>query len=130
MTRILIAGGPRTGKTTLATAMSTASGALLRHTDHLIGAFDWSSASALVAMWLDDPGPWIVEGVAVPRALRKWIAAHPDDTKPCDVVYWLTAPWAVQSPGQLTMAKGCATVWSEVAGDLARRGVDIRTAAP
>jgi hypothetical protein len=46
------------------------------HTDDLI-ALGWSEASAAVIPWISRPGPWIIEGVAVPRALRKWFAANP-----------------------------------------------------
>ena len=40
--------------------------------DDLIDTHEWSAASAEVARWLDDEGPWIIEGVAMSRALRKW----------------------------------------------------------
>ena len=77
MTRVVIAGGPRTGKTTHANKLGAESGARVRHTDDLIGRLEWSAASQEVSQWFDEPGPWIVEGVAVPRAVRKWLAAHP-----------------------------------------------------
>lgn len=148
MTRICIAGGPRTGKTTLAgkiaadivTMECDSCGwpaaehgcatpilgrviAPVRHTDDLIH-LGWSEASAAAALWFDEPGPWIVEGVAVPRALRKWLASHPAG-KPCDVVYWLEDPHEELTPGQAAMTKGCATVWEEVADELHARGVEI-----
>lgn len=117
--RIAIAGGPRCGKTTLAETLGAA-----RHTDDLIER-GWSEASALTATWFDEPGPWIIEGVAVPRALRKWLAANPEG-RPCDVVHWLGAPRVPLTDGQVSMFKGCAKVWGEIVGELQRRGVEIR----
>ena len=140
MRRIVITGGPRTGKTTIAEEMALAgvpldptfrshSGPLtVRHTDDLIGV-GWSEASAAVALWFDAPGPWIVEGVAAVRALRKWLAANPDG-KPCDVVYWLSEPVVERTPGQISMANGCDTVWRGIVEDLRARGVDIRDRPP
>jgi hypothetical protein len=122
--RLCIAGGPRSGKTTLAILRGADLKVVPRHTDTLIGQFDWSGASLEVSRWLDEPGPWIVEGVAVARALRKWMAAHPEG-KPCDVAQLLVRPFGELSKGQAAMAKGCATVWSGIAGELARRGVEL-----
>jgi hypothetical protein len=132
--RICIAGGPRTGKTTLAGRLFERHDWLhdvpdcdgcgaLHHTDDL-AHLGWSEASAAAALWFDAPGPWIVEGVAVPRALRKWLAAHPEG-KPCDVVHWLEEPHEPLSRGQAAMAKGCATVWTEIVDELIGRGVRV-----
>lgn len=122
--RIVIAGGPRTGKTTLALELAAAHGITARHTDELVGTHDWSSASAEVATWFDAPGPWIVEGVAAARALRKWLASHPEG-KPADLVRLLNKPREPLAKGQHAMAKGCATVWNEIAAELLVRGVRI-----
>lgn len=46
---------------------------------------EWSECSLWVAQhWLELPGPWVIEGVAVPRALRKWQALHHGAPPPCD----------------------------------------------
>jgi hypothetical protein len=120
--RVIIGGGPRVGKSTLARRLS-AGGRLVRCTDEA-AEMGWSEASENVATWLDAPGPWIVEGVAVARALRKWLAAHPTGA-PCDVLYWSTAPRADRTPGQVTMGKGCETVLAEIRFELLARGVTI-----
>lgn len=141
MTRVCIAGGPKTGKTTLSQNLHESSLVLdprflatqsrwtvpVRHTDDTLTAgLSWSEGSALVATWLNEPGPWIIEGVAVPRALRKWLTRH--DGEPCDVVYWLGIIGHVQlTPGQASMGRGCETVWREVLPELEARGVEIRT---
>lgn len=134
--RILIVGGPKTGKTTYSEQLARelaagvdpsglpSTAVKLMHTDSLIGVKDWSEASAEVALWLDERGPWIIEGVAVPRALRKWLAAHPEG-RPADRVIFMTRPFVSLTKGQETMAKGVATVWAEVVDQLASRGVSI-----
>jgi adenylate kinase family enzyme len=121
--RILIAGVPKGGKTTLADAMAHAP-VDVKHTDDLIEDQAWSEASQTVAAWLNAPGPWIIEGVAVPRAVRKWLVAN-GNGKPCDRIYWLGDPKVTLTDGQRTMAKGCQTVWQEVRGPLRARGVTI-----
>lgn len=133
MTRICITGGPRTGKTTLAEQLRNGIGSLSRgegslagvpiqHTDDL-QHLGWSEASAAAADWLDAPGPWIIEGVAVSRALRKWRDQHPDAPPPCDRVIYLSESYEALTPGQRTMAKGVATVQDEIDDWLAEHGV-------
>jgi len=122
--RVLIAGGPRVGKTYLAEKIAAALGVTPKHTDDLIATHDWSEASAEAARWIAEPGPWVVEGVAVPRAIRKWMAAHPVG-KPADVVHWGIHPREPLIPGQLAMLRGCETVFAQVREELLRRGVQI-----
>jgi hypothetical protein len=101
-----------------------------RHTDDLIGVLDWSGCSHRIAFdWFAQPGPWIIEGVAVGRALRKWLAANPEG-KPCDEVILLWSPRVTLTPKQAVMAKGCTKVWLEIAGRIKARGVKISTEAP
>ena len=152
MSRIVICGGPRTGKTTLARKLGgevfvgdPAEVRTIRHMDDLIaetcwlGRDGWSAACRTVASeWLPAPGPWIIEGVAMARALRKWREAHPGAAPPVDRVIRLTAPYRELSKGQATMAKGEETVWREIEGwlldapDVAMevRGLPLRVALP
>lgn len=138
MTRICITGGPRTGKTTLAAGIEKAFNSIpygttvttsVRHTDDLIdqckhlGKDAWSAASAEAMKWLDEPGPWIIEGVAVSRALRKWREAHPGEPPPVDRVIYMDEPHETLSKGQATMAKGVRTVHDEIEGWLEEHGV-------
>lgn len=147
MTRICITGGPRTGKTTMtaklvedghrnyARALRDAAGARIavemhlpetvRHTDDLM-PMGWSEATQHVAdHWLNAPGPWIIEGIAVCRALRKWREAHPGEPPPVDRVIRLTAPHVALSKGQAAMAKGEETVWREIEEWLLDGGVAV-----
>ena len=72
--RIAITGGPQTGKTTLAATL----GAPVIHGDDFI-ELGWSQSSQALAHAMRTPGPWVAEGVQVPRALRKMLEARPDD---------------------------------------------------
>lgn len=139
MTRICIIGGPRTGKTTLARQLDERCDHIpcgsLRMTDDLIeqckhlGKEAWSEASRIASTWLDEPGPWIIEGVALARALRKWRAAHPGEPPPVDRVIRLTTPHVELTPGQAAMAKGEDKVWREdVEPWLRQHGVSIERA--
>ena len=122
---VVIAGGPKCGKTTAAQRLAPVLGFVVRSTDELISGHDWSSVSAEVATWLPATGA-IVEGVATARALRKWLVGHPDG-RPCDVVLLLEQPYQPLNDGQERMRKGCNTVWHEIASELIGRGVKIVT---
>jgi hypothetical protein len=136
MTRIVILGGPRTGKTTLARELwseqvngrtSSADPVAIRlHSDDIMH-MGWSEASEHVARdWLSAPGPWIIEGVALSRALRKWREAHPGEPPPVDKIIRLTTPYVELEGGQIAMMKGEHTVWSrDVEPWLRQHGVSI-----
>ena len=122
--RVVILGGSRCGKTTLADRWAEEHPDLrvLRSDD--LRALGWSEASEVAAQWLDLPGPWLIEGVAMVRALRKWLRANPEG-RPCDLVFRLTSPYEDLKPGQASMNKAEATVWREVLPELQRRGVRV-----
>jgi hypothetical protein len=111
-------------------------GAKVLHTDDLLGkGHDWSHQSQLVSEWFNAPGPWIVEGVTVPRALRKWLehtsmtltgTGHPfRNQKPCDKVIYLKRAKVPRNQGQEVMAQGCDRVFSEIVSKLRARGVEV-----
>ena len=123
MTRIVITGGPRTGKTTRAAfEAATRPGFAVRHTDDLM-RLGWSEASEAAMMWLDLPGPWIIEGVAASRALRKWRENHPGEPPPVDRVIYLSEPHETLVKGQTSMAKGVRTVHDEIESWLEEHGI-------
>lgn len=103
---------------------------MIKHTDDLIaetahlGKDGWSEASRLASLWLDQPGPWIIEGVAASRALRKWRDSHPGDRPPVDRVIYLETAHEELTKGQASMAKGVATVHREIDQWLADHGIE------
>lgn len=101
---------------------------LIRHTDSVMH-LGWSEASAAAALWFDEPGPWIIEGVTVSRALRKWRDQHPGEPAPVDRVIYLDGPHEPLSSGQLAMAKGVRTVHDEIEGWLRDHGIDTEYVA-
>lgn len=113
--RLLVTGAPRTGKSTLAYKLCPNDSIhlctdpqRLCTTPGAVGTPDelgWSEASQWIAdKWLTKPGPWIVEGVAVPRALRKYLAANgPDAPPPCDKLIVLVDPHEALTPNQAAM---------------------------
>lgn len=123
MPRIIITGGPLTGKTTEAQRLSAEHGITnVRSTDE-VKDLGWSEASAAASLWFDAPGDWIIEGVAVPRALRKWLAANPQKQFETGTeILVLNKPHKPLSKGQQTMTTGLHTVLSEIAPQLKRRG--------
>lgn len=118
----VIAGGPKTGKTTLAATMSTN----VLHTDDLI-ALGWVGARDQIARWLGHGGNAVIEGVQACRGLRQWLREHPEG-RPCDEVIWLECPKVACTKGQAVMARGIETVLREIEPELIRRGVRIRRA--
>jgi hypothetical protein len=102
--RLAITGAPSTGKTTLTLKLDDGTREVFHNDDfkHL----EWSKASEHIAKEINDcDKPLIVEGVTVPRALRKGMKV--------DAVIWLSKPHIEQKPGQVAMGKGCQTVLNE-----------------
>lgn len=110
--RIAIIGWPGTGKTTLAQKLSEELGIPYRSTDDVIN-LGWGADSLEVASWLDESS-WIIEGVALPRALRKWRELHPDEKAPVDKVIRLKKVHRALPPGAISMGKGVDTVINEI----------------
>jgi len=117
--RVLIIGGPKTGKTTLGRRFKAKS------TDELIAGTAFDAQVTAAAGWMDQPGPWAIEGVTGVRALREWIRAHPGERPPVDRVIYLKTPYVPLSRRQGAMAKGIETVWREIEGEVKRLGVEV-----
>ncbi len=130
--RVVIAGGPRRGKSVIAEKLRR-EGAAFHDGEELVDRPEWagmtreqkwSAGSDLASRWLDEPGPLVFENVAAARALRKWLARNPTG-KPADVVVHLREPVIETNSGQEAMASGSETVWNEVRSELVMRGVRV-----
>ncbi len=139
--RIIVVGGPRLGKSTLAReyrakGIPTFCGdpfSLCKDETPIPGVTylperfackdGWSPGSEFVAReWFSMRGSWLCEGQIMARALRKWAAM--DDkylavtgersSLPADKIIVLTNPVCEMSHGQASMCKSVATVWREI----------------
>lgn len=114
--RVIIVGGPKTGKTTLA---KETFGGTVFHTDDLIGTHSWEDVPDAIIEWMRRPGPWVIEGVQTARALRRWHKHHGSIVSalgdiPFDQVIVKTHAFVELTPRQEGMAKGVMKVWKEV----------------
>lgn len=122
--RILITAGPKCGKTTFAEELSNGGDPPVLHGDDLIGKKEWSEASEEISRWFDHEGDFIIEGVQVARALRKWFARNPVGI-PADAIYHSDTPFVELNKGQAAMLKDHETVWNEIQPEIAERGLPI-----
>lgn len=100
--RIGITGAPRTGKTTLTQSVSDRP---VIHTDDWKD-WPWPDVPDLVRAACDEAGAsFVVEGVQVPRTLRKGLEL--------DALVYLSEPQTDQTPAQVAMGKGVHSVLAE-----------------
>lgn len=128
--RIVLIGGPRAGKSTIARAyreqgiptFCSDPASMVKEPEdgvtYLPDGLAWSESSQYVAdNWLSQPAPWCVEGIATARALRKVINAGKLDTLSGIEVVVLDSAHenASPTPAQERAAKGVMTVWNGIA---------------
>lgn len=132
--RVIIVGGPRCGKSTLAREFAARGvpvfcgdpRSLVKEPEdgvtYLPEGMDWSEGSQFVAdEWFTQPGPWLCEGQIMARALRKWCPTVDIFTGKADlpadriIVLRDHHPLADVTPGQAAMHKAVMTVWNEIA---------------
>ena len=118
--RTAITGWPNSGKTTYAVKLSE----WARSTDAL-KHLPWSEVSLEASKWFDQPGEIVIEGVAVPRALRKWQKNNPGKDAPIDKLIVMTGQYREITPGHEKMGKGIDTVLAEIEPWLRSSGVVI-----
>lgn len=134
--RIIIVGGPRCGKSTLAREYAArgipvfcgdpASRAkeVERDVTYLPEGLDFAgengAAKFVSDQWFNAEGPWVCEGHVMARALRRWVDMRrhvPDDWR--IIVLRNHHPVAAVTPGQRAMHKGVMSVWDEIAHNFA-----------
>jgi len=122
--QILIIGGPKTGKTTYAKKLAQEHGMPLQHFDSHIHRMGWSELSDAIVGWLDEPGPWIKEGVQGVRGLRKWLREN--HGKPPFEIHVLSSPKVVHTKGQAQMHKAHGTILRQVLRQLDIRKTQVK----
>lgn len=121
--RIAIAGGPRTGKTTLSVcALAIAPGIRIEHTDDLIGRASWDDVPTEVEARVRRESRYVLEGVQVGRCLRNGLEV--------DAVVWLDVPHVKLTDEQESMRKGCVTIFAEWRRDALLSGAWDQTDLP
>jgi ABC-type thiamine transport system ATPase subunit len=101
--RIAVAGGPKAGKTTLCRLVRDRT---VIHTDSFMHDTWENVPRAVIAdIVKTSPQRFVVEGVQVPRCLRKGLEV--------DAVLWLDEPLEKLSPRREGMRKGCLTVFAD-----------------
>ena len=120
--RLLILGVPKAGKTTLSEHLAD------RLSSHRLIFTDYDAVGELVSL-LDMPGPWIMEGVTLVRALREWLDKHHfhPELRPADTIIWMPDPKIALTKGQQNMAAGLCTVWESVRLRCQFRGTRIES---
>lgn len=142
--RVVIVGGPRCGKSTLAKAFALTGypvfcGDPLSMVKEPFGgvtylpeglAMEDESTRWIVMNWFAKPGPWVCEGWIMARALRKWMTVRGEiegyyggglkmADAPCDriIVFEEQRPELTLLPGQVAMHKGVMRVWAHLADE-------------
>lgn len=121
MSRIIIAGGVGCGKTTYSRAKYPGQ---VWHTDDIIPYYDWEFQPDVVVEWLNQPGPWVIEGITATRALHHWLQDNPEG-KPCDKIHWFSFPLKELTRRQSQLSIQMMSRWKKIYHELAHRGVII-----
>lgn len=122
MSKIILAGGPKSGKSTLGRKLSAELGIPLVSTDDYIEC-GWSEAPHEIILKIKDMPSYILEGVNSGRTIRKM--AEKDMKLDFDRVIYLDEPRIELNKGQAALRKGCVTVWQDVRKLLDEAGIDV-----
>jgi hypothetical protein len=138
--RVVIVGGPSRGKSTLADRLHAETGCPVYCGDpastvryqypyvtYLPEGLDFHGdngcAAYIAEHWIGSPGPWIAEGHAMARALRRYLRDGCRRGLPAERIIVLDCPaHRVETPGQARMHRGVMTVWRGIEHDPALTG--------
>lgn len=140
--RVVVLGGPRTGKTTYATKLAKQLGAHLASTgkrteapEGLVSTDNWMHKST----WADLPDAvikdlkgrdsFVLEGTQAARVLRRWLVREPESVK-VDKVLVFGQPWVARTPGQESMAKAVRTIFRDLQPLLQKAGIEFEHMTP
>lgn len=125
--KIIIAGGPRCGKSTLARTLGCPH---VWATDWLLDTFFERYAPGTmhkladeIVHWMARPGPWVIEGCPTILAIREWL--HLTRQKPCDKLIWLDTPYEELNPARRQLLRMCDATFQDTHEWLHRLGVKI-----
>lgn len=130
--RIVIVGGPRCGKSTLARQLREQGAPTFcgdprskvkepeEDVTYLPEGFGMGPESSrfVADVWFAMPGPWVCEGHVMARALRKWASEREWHHMPCDRIIVLAHhhPDATVTAAQAAMHRGVIEkTWAEIA---------------
>lgn len=151
MPRIVVIGGPRTGKTTYATKLARQLRVHLastgKHTenpeglvsvknygkvstDDYVDKYSYPDLPAKVIEDLRKMDNFVLEGTQAARVLRRWLREAPDEPKLDKTLVFLGRPWVKRNPRQEATAKGVKTVWRDLEPMLKRHGVPYEHMTP
>lgn len=122
--KLVIGGGARCGKTTLAELLSREHGLPVYHADDLLH-LGWSGASDAFADVIAHGRDGIYEGVASIRALRK-LLRHARPSRPCTRYVHLSQPHLPLTAAQAGMNAAVQSIWRDLAPRLRSCGVVTR----
>ena len=109
--RVVIAGAPRCGKSTLFRKLSMSFDCSLSTDDYM--ALPWADVPDAIIDELVKHEDWIIEGVQACRVIRRWMRDRPEPLPMIDVCYYLQRPMVEQTKAQHAMAKAVETVWRD-----------------
>ncbi len=142
MPRIVVLGGPRTGKTTYATKLAKKLGVHLGSTgkrteqedglvstDNYMKRANWATLPDVIIKDLKNREDWVLEGTQAARVLRRWLKEDINGPK-VDKVLVFNKPWVTRSGGQEAMAKGVRTILKDLQPLLAKAGIEVEHMTP
>jgi adenylate kinase family enzyme len=140
--RIVVIGGPRTGKTTYATKLAKQLGVHLGSTgkrteqedglvstDNYMRRSNWKTLPEVVIKDLKNRDSWVLEGTQAARVLRRWLKESPSEVK-VDKVLVFNRPWVARNAGQEAMAKGVRTILKDLQPLLSKAGIEVEHMTP